>query len=135
MIFFLRKSIFHHIFLDLFSVNPKIAAWVRDLFVLNERATFYGEWAHGFFSYCAVGATSVGSIIFHYDPEMVTNIQPGKVIHGSFLEKDFTTLDPALKNGLPIEKGMLNKTCQTSMKVFKVRGAISFLFLGSEFCI
>jgi len=90
---------------DLFSVNPKIAAWVRDLFVLNERATFYGDWAHGFFSYCAVGATSVGSIIFHYDPELITNIQPGKVFHGSFIEKDFTTLDPSLKNGLPIEKG------------------------------
>ena len=103
-------------FLDLFSVNPKIAAWVRDLFVLNERATFYGDWAHGFFSYCAVGATSVGSIIFHYDPELITNIQPGKVFHGSFIEKDFTTLDPSLKNGLPIEKGFKSLTIEKFLR-------------------
>ena len=48
-------------------MNPKLAGFMRDLFVLNERATFFGEWAHGFMSYCAVGATNVGSIIFHYD--------------------------------------------------------------------
>ena len=92
-------------FLDLFSVNPKLAGFMKDLFVLNERATYFGEWKHGFMSYCAVGATSVGSIIFHYDPQLVTNLQAGRVVHGSFVEKDFTQVDPRLPHGLPISKG------------------------------
>ena len=91
--------------LDLFSVNPKLANHMKDLFVLNERATLYGEWKHGFFSYSAVGATNVGNIIFHYDPGMVTNLQAGRIPYGSFIEKDFTKLDPRLPHGLPITKG------------------------------
>ncbi|CBY15346.1 unnamed protein product [Oikopleura dioica] len=90
---------------DLFSVNPKLASFMRDLFVLNERATFFGEWAHGFMSYCAVGATNVGSIIFHYDPEMVTNINSGRILYGAHADKDFTLIDPRLPDGLPVEKG------------------------------
>jgi len=90
---------------DLFSVNPKVASFVKDLFVLNERATLYGEWSHGFFSYSAVGATNVGSIVFHYDPQLVTNRQAGRPIHGSFVEKDFTKLDARLPYGLPVTKG------------------------------
>ena len=78
---------------------------MRDLFVLNERATFFGEWAHGFMSYCAVGATNVGSIIFHYDPEMVTNINSGRILYGAHADKDFTLIDPRLPDGLPVEKG------------------------------
>ena len=77
---------------------------MRDLFVLNERATLIGQWQHGFFSYCAVGATNVGSIIFHYDPELVTNV-PGSVKYGTFQEKDFTTIDPRIPQGLPVDKG------------------------------
>ena len=89
---------------DLFSVNPKLANYMKDLFVLNERATLIGEWPHGFFSYCAVGATNVGSIIFHYDPDLVTNI-PGVRFYGTYQEKDFTKLDPRIPEGLPIHKG------------------------------
>lgn len=72
--------------------------------LLNERATLIGEWKHGFFSYCAVGATNVGSIIFHYDPQLVTNL-PGAVKYGTFQEKDFTKIDPRIPTGLPIDKG------------------------------
>merc|ERR1711935_12153 len=89
---------------DLFSVNPWLAHRMRDLFVLNERATLIGQWQHGFFSYCAVGATNVGSIIFHYDPELITNV-PGSVKYGTFQEKDFTTIDPRIPEGLPVDKG------------------------------
>ncbi|VVC44220.1 Hypothetical protein CINCED_3A004668 [Cinara cedri] len=52
---------------ELLSVNPKIARLLPDLFVLNERAVYIGEWEHGFFSMTAVGATNVGSIRVHSD--------------------------------------------------------------------
>lgn len=47
---------------ELLSVHPKIASWIPDLFCLNERAVYVGNWEHGFFSLIAVGATNVGSI-------------------------------------------------------------------------
>ena len=93
---------------DLFSVNPWLANLMKELFVLNERATLIGEWPHGFFSYCAVGATNVGSIIFHYDPDMVTN-KPGRVIYGAYEQKDYTKLDERIPEGLPIGKGTPDK--------------------------
>lgn len=40
---------------ELLSVSPKIAKLVPGLFCLNERATYIGEWEHGFFSFTAVG--------------------------------------------------------------------------------
>ncbi|CAF1140090.1 unnamed protein product [Rotaria sp. Silwood1] len=57
----------------LFSVNPKVASWLQNLFCLNERAAYYGSWKYGFFSMTAVGATIVGSINVHFDPELKTN--------------------------------------------------------------
>ncbi|CAG0893704.1 unnamed protein product, partial [Cyprideis torosa] len=58
---------------DLLSVSPSVAAWIRDLFVLNERAVYSGQWTHGFFSMTAVGATNVGSIRVPMDAELNTN--------------------------------------------------------------
>jgi len=52
----------------LFSVNPKVAGWLQNLFCLNERAAYYGSWKYGFFSMTPVGATIVGSINVHFDP-------------------------------------------------------------------
>jgi phosphatidylserine decarboxylase len=53
---------------ELFSVNPCVARWLHGLFNLNERAVYYGNWKHGFFSMAAVGATNVGSISVEFDP-------------------------------------------------------------------
>jgi phosphatidylserine decarboxylase len=50
-----------------------MARWISGLFTLNERAVYFGEWAHGFFSMTAVGATNVGSIRVYQDPELSTN--------------------------------------------------------------
>lgn len=58
---------------ELLSVNPSIASWIRNLFVLNERVTYVGNWAHGFFSMTAVGATNVGSIKVYFDENLKTN--------------------------------------------------------------
>jgi len=50
-----------------------MASWISGLFTLNERAVYSGEWAHGFFSMTAVGATNVGSILVYKDPLLSTN--------------------------------------------------------------
>ena len=57
----------------LLSVNPRIASWLPDLFALNERVVYIGEWAGGFMAYAAVGATNVGSIRVYKDQNLVTN--------------------------------------------------------------
>jgi len=82
----------------LFSVNPKVASWLQNLFCLNERAAYYGSWEHGFFSMTAVGATIVGSINVHFDPELKTNnrLRPR-------LEKTFQTTKNS--NGILLKRG------------------------------
>ncbi|XP_034935741.1 phosphatidylserine decarboxylase proenzyme, mitochondrial [Chelonus insularis] len=57
----------------LLSVNPKIASWLPDLFAINERVVYLGEWTGGFMAYAAVGATNVGSIRVFCDDNLVTN--------------------------------------------------------------
>lgn len=54
-------------------MNPRIASWLPDLFSLNERVVYIGEWAGGFMAYAAVGATNVGSIRVYKDENLVTN--------------------------------------------------------------
>lgn len=50
-----KPVIRRHFHGELLSVSPKVAKWVPGLFCLNERATYIGEWEHGFFSFTAVG--------------------------------------------------------------------------------
>lgn len=57
----------------LLSVNPKVSSWVPDLFSLNERAIYIGEWSAGFMAYAVVGATNVGSIRVFRDEHLITN--------------------------------------------------------------
>jgi len=58
---------------DLYSVNPKVAGWLKNLFALNERVVLNGEWKHGFFSYSAVGACLVGSMKIYFDEKIMTS--------------------------------------------------------------
>ncbi|CAF0998742.1 unnamed protein product [Didymodactylos carnosus] len=83
----------------LFSVNPYVAGWLQDLFCLNERAAYYGSWTHGFFSMTAVGATIVGCINVHFDPELKTNnrLSPFE------LERRFQTSENS--NGILLSRG------------------------------
>eukprot|EP01128_Nolandella_sp_AFSM9_P007683 TRINITY_DN4285_c0_g1_i1.p1 TRINITY_DN4285_c0_g1~~TRINITY_DN4285_c0_g1_i1.p1 ORF type:complete len:540 (-),score=110.92 TRINITY_DN4285_c0_g1_i1:107-1648(-) len=56
-----------------------VAEWavksVRNLFAINERVLLEGEWEHGYFGFCPVGAYNVGSIEFDFDPHFHTNIK------------------------------------------------------------
>jgi phosphatidylserine decarboxylase precursor len=51
----------------LLSVNPSVIRRIPDLFCLNERVAYIGNWEHGFISLVAVGATNVGSIKVYHD--------------------------------------------------------------------
>ncbi|XP_019696269.1 phosphatidylserine decarboxylase proenzyme, mitochondrial [Harpegnathos saltator] len=57
----------------LLSVNPTVLKYMPNLFSLNERVVYLGEWAGGFMAYAAIGATNVGSIKVYRDQELATN--------------------------------------------------------------
>lgn len=76
----------------LLSVNPKVSSWVPNLFSLNERAVYVGEWEGGFMAYAVVGATNVGSIRVFSDENLITNRRKwprGK----KFEEEEFENLE------------------------------------------
>lgn len=53
-----------------------------NLFSLNERVVYVGEWSGGFMAYTAVGATNVGSIRVYCDKELATNkVQFPETLH------------------------------------------------------
>lgn len=51
----------------LLSVRPTFVSWFPNLFNVNERVIYFGEWKYGFFSMAAVGATNVGSVRVYFD--------------------------------------------------------------------
>ena len=63
---------------ELLSVKPNVVQACPGLFHLNERVSWMGSWAHGFFSMTAVGATNVGSIHMDADPDLKTNRPYGR---------------------------------------------------------
>ena len=52
---------------ELLTVAPWAVRKLPGVFALNERTALLGKWAHGFFSYTAVGAFNVGSIQLSFD--------------------------------------------------------------------
>lgn len=66
----------------LLSVNPKVLKFMPNLFSLNERVVYVGEWTGGFMAYTAVGATNVGSIRVYCDGSLATNaVQWAEIAH------------------------------------------------------
>jgi len=57
----------------LLSVRPAFVNGFPNLFSINERVVYLGEWDYGFFSMTAVGATNVGTVKVYFDKELVTN--------------------------------------------------------------
>jgi len=58
---------------ELLSVAPAFVRMVKGLFSFNERVVLEGTWAHGFFTYTAIGAYNVGSISMRCCPDVITN--------------------------------------------------------------
>lgn len=55
---------------------------MRNLFSLNERVVYVGEWTSGFMAYTAIGATNVGSIRVYCDGNLATNtVQWPEIAH------------------------------------------------------
>lgn len=79
----------------LLSIRPSFMSWIEDLFTLNERVSYFGSWAHGFFSMTAVGATNVGSVRVYFDEQLKTNRFLSR--HGSF--KDRSLVDNPVRRG------------------------------------
>jgi phosphatidylserine decarboxylase len=52
---------------QLFSVKPTFVNGFPNLFSLNERVIYTGQWDYGFFSMIAVGATNVGTVRVYFD--------------------------------------------------------------------
>ncbi|KAK7085147.1 hypothetical protein SK128_000592 [Halocaridina rubra] len=82
---------------ELFSVNPSVVGWIRNIFVLNERVSYIGSWMHGFFSLTAVGATNVGSIKVYFDKKLKTNEK--KWNNNRFFDEHFTRKPIPLRRG------------------------------------
>ncbi|XP_076822212.1 phosphatidylserine decarboxylase proenzyme, mitochondrial-like [Clavelina lepadiformis] len=89
-----------HIPGELLSVNPRIASWLQDLFVLNERVVLSGTWEHGYFSMAAIGATSVGSIKVYDDLSLKTNAVKWK--RGTYNDKFYEDKGYDVKKGDPV---------------------------------
>ncbi|CAG9331689.1 unnamed protein product [Blepharisma stoltei] len=70
-----RVSFRRHIYGYLLGVFP-LNIWRKgDVFTINERVAYFGEWKHGLFNYVAVGAFNVGSIEVNFDKELKTNLK------------------------------------------------------------
>lgn len=71
------------------SVNPKVLKFMPNLFSLNERVVYIGEWTEGFMAYTAIGATNVGSIKVYCDENLATNrVQWPEIAHPKEMSLD-----------------------------------------------
>ncbi|KAM0733737.1 Phosphatidylserine decarboxylase proenzyme, mitochondrial [Formica fusca] len=78
----------------LLSVNPKLLKFMPNLFSLNERVVYIGEWTGGFMAYTAIGATNVGSIRVYCDKNLATNtVQWPEIAHPKEASLDYMRID------------------------------------------
>ncbi|XP_070500330.1 phosphatidylserine decarboxylase proenzyme, mitochondrial isoform X1 [Chironomus tepperi] len=99
-----KPSFRRHFHGELLSVSPKVAKLVPGLFCINERASYIGEWEHGFFSFTAVGATNVGSVQVFIDEDLKTNKWRGLKV-GTMRETEYD--EAKLRNDVFLNKGEL----------------------------
>eukprot|EP00055_Hartaetosiga_balthica_P016645 m.105936 g.105936 ORF g.105936 m.105936 type:complete len:343 (+) comp9143_c0_seq2:1-1029(+) len=95
-----------HIAGDLLSVAPSVAKAIPGLFCLNERVVQLGNWEHGSFYFCAVGAYNVGSIVMEGNPKIHTNGRNDKMTQ----KIDYPCVQPILKKGDEVGRFRLGST-------------------------
>ncbi|EGD72312.1 hypothetical protein PTSG_00330 [Salpingoeca rosetta] len=91
----------------LLSVAPVAARAVRNLFALNERVVLRGDWDHGHFFYCAVGAYNVGSIRVHANKAVETNLAD---IPASAQPREFPSMTKRFQKGEEVGAFRLGST-------------------------
>ncbi|CAK6982591.1 phosphatidylserine decarboxylase proenzyme%2C mitochondrial [Scomber scombrus] len=112
---------------SLMSVNPGVARWIKELFVLNERVALTGQWEHGFFSLTAVGATNVGSIRVYFDQELQTNSP--RYNKGSFHDRSYVAVgDQAMKEAVSMATGGVALEKGEALGEFNLGSTIVLLF-------
>lgn len=111
-----------HLYGYLLGVFP-LNLWRRkDIYEVNERVAYFGEWKYGFASFVAVGAYNVGSIEVGVDPELRTNKMgfPDQIT--LFEERPF---EPVVKVAKGSEFGRFN-TGSTIVLVFEAPPGLHF---------
>ena len=100
---------FRHFPGELLSVKPNYVASFPGLFHVNERVAYLGEWAHGFFSMTAVGATNVGSVHAVFDPDLRTNtavtLKRECTMVTACSRRNFHFNERSFEDGVKLEKG------------------------------
>ncbi|UXI14194.1 phosphatidylserine decarboxylase proenzyme-like [Sarcoptes scabiei] len=91
----------------LYSVRPTFASWFPNLFSVNERVVYIGDWKFGFFAMIPVGATNVGSMRIYFDEKLKTN-QTKFLLSNVFDDQSLENIN--LKKGDPFGEFNLGST-------------------------
>nr|XP_027202307.1 phosphatidylserine decarboxylase proenzyme, mitochondrial-like isoform X2 [Dermatophagoides pteronyssinus] len=94
----------------LYSVRPTFASWFPNLFSVNERVAYVGEWQYGFFAMVPVGATNVGSMRIYFDPDLRTNRTQMSLLSGRYEDKQMNDKQIHLRKGDPFGEFNLGST-------------------------
>lgn len=86
-------------------VDPRYLKTHTDVFKSNERVNLIGNWAHGFFSICFVGATNVGSIKLNFDDTLKTNSYDVTTSRDRVYTEDQPDSTNLTEDGISLNKG------------------------------
>ena len=86
-------------------VDPRYLKTHTDVFKSNERVNLMGKWTHGFFAYCMVGATNVGSIKVNFDESLKTNSYEVTTCRDRVYTEDQPDSPNLTQDGITLEKG------------------------------
>lgn len=92
----------------LYSVRPAFVSWFPNVFSVNERVAYVGNWKYGFFSMAPVGATNVGSMRIYFDDELKTNQTQMSLKSGIYEDKHLGSVQ--LRKGEPFGEFNLGST-------------------------
>jgi phosphatidylserine decarboxylase len=111
-----------HLYGYLLGVFPLNLRRRKDIYEVNERVVYFGEWKHGFAAFVAVGAYNVGSMQINIDPELATNKTSFPNPLALFEQKEFRPEVPVSKGA---EFGRFN-TGSTIVLLFEAPSGLEF---------